>query len=184
MSYTNEFCVSVKDYAEQRGKTVQAVYQQMKRKENSQQLDGHVFTKRVGNRDVKFLDEEAVLILDKASNSAPLMMLQDDLKSDLEDARKEAESWKAQALMLQGKIDLLKEQLNEKDDKLFQLAAPEEHIKALEAEKSRLSDDVAQRDKTIAKCEDALAEANKKIEALESRTLADYLKGWFRKKKE
>lgn len=141
MSNNATLGVSIKDFAEQRGKTVQAVYQQMKRKENAAALEGHVFTQRVGNKDVKYLDEEAVSILDKSSSSAPLTILEDGLRADLEETKQQLDMKEKQVLYQEGQISILKDLLAEANQKLLLLAEPQVEIDALKAQKADLSAD-------------------------------------------
>ncbi|SUN83209.1 Uncharacterised protein [Faecalicoccus pleomorphus] len=54
--------ISIKQYAEERGKSIQAVHQQRKRKKYKARLEGHVIEKD----GVYYLDKEAVKILDSA----------------------------------------------------------------------------------------------------------------------
>lgn len=141
MSNNATLRISIKDFAEQRGKTVQAVYQQMKRKENAAALEGHVFTHRVGNKDVKYLDEEAVSILDKSSNSAPLIVLEEGLRADLEETKQQLDIKEKQVAYQEGQISILRDLLAEANEKLMLLSEPQEKIASLEAEKADLSAD-------------------------------------------
>lgn len=73
--------ISVQDYAEQSGKTTQAVYKQLKTHEK--ELQGHII-KQSGKR---YLDAEAVKILDSSSRmSAPVLVDTAD-KAKLEQAQ-------------------------------------------------------------------------------------------------
>lgn len=82
--------ISVKEYAKIQGVTVQAVHQQMKRKRNSEKLVGHVSV----IDGAKYLDDEAVKILDEGRKKTPIIIVsdqKDDLIADLKEeiARKE-----------------------------------------------------------------------------------------------
>lgn len=57
--------ISVKEYAESRGKTIQAVHQQRKRAKYKDKLKGH----EVEKDGVVYLDDEAVKVLDSTHNS-------------------------------------------------------------------------------------------------------------------
>ena len=138
MSDTKGFEVSVKEYAVQRGKTVQAVYQQMKRKDNAAALEGHVILRQVGNKKVKYLDDVAIGILDAASNSAPLTIIGGELKEELAVANDRIRQLEAIALMNQGKVELLLQQLADKEKELRALAEPQSIIDALEAHNADL----------------------------------------------
>lgn len=61
--------ITVKQYAEERGITIQAVHQSMQGKRKKDRLEGHV-TVIDG---VKWLDEEAVAILDESRNKSPVV---------------------------------------------------------------------------------------------------------------
>lgn len=138
MSDTKGFEVSVKEYAEQRGKTVQAVYQQMKRKENAEALDGHILLRQVGNKKVKYLDDVAIGILDAASNSAPLTIVGAELKEELAVANDTIRKLELSIAQAKGANDNLKELLREKDQQLLGLAEPQSKIDALTAQNGDL----------------------------------------------
>lgn len=67
--------ISVKEYAKQNQKSVQAVYKQIKSHENAKALEGHIFTRKINNKDTKFLDNTAIEILDEASRQAPTIIV-------------------------------------------------------------------------------------------------------------
>lgn len=181
MSNNNGFELSVKNYAEQRGKTVQAVYQQMKRKENAKALEGHIKIYRVGNKDVKYLDETAIEILDRASSSAPLTVIEDGLKEELQEAKVEIELLKYQLAKEEGKVELLQKQLEEKnkelkesdvalkkvDTLLLSAKNDQDRIQNLEAEQKRLQE-------ALRASQDALKEEQNKRYSF---------RDWFRNKR-
>lgn len=68
--------ITVKEYAAKHGKTIQAVHQQMKREKNRKLLEGHVTEQEINGRIVKFLDDEAVRILDHASLQSPIVVVE------------------------------------------------------------------------------------------------------------
>jgi len=139
MSNDAGFEISVKHYAEVKNKTVQAVYQQMKRPGNAAALEGHVFTKRVGNKNVKYLDEEAVRILDEGRAAAPVIVQQDEYKAKYEEASSLLEVAEKRAAFQEGKIEMLKELLAEKESKLLALAEPGNQIEDLKRQNDDLS---------------------------------------------
>lgn len=155
--------LSIKDYALQRSKTVQAVYQQLKSKENLAALEGHVTVKRVGNKDVKFLDQKAIEILDKASTSAPVVYLQEDLKQELDETKDKLQFVERQAIFAEGQIQVLKDLLADKERELRALAEPQLRIDALEAQNAALS---AENEAEKAKTLEAEKNAQKASEAL------------------
>ena len=122
--------ITIKEYAEKSGKSVQAVYKQIKAKENAALLEGHILLQKIGNKNTKVLDDEAVRILDQASKQAPTVILQsgkDDMIEKLQ-AEKEQLANENKALLI--KVAELQEQLlQEKDNvKLLQ----QEKIELLE----------------------------------------------------
>lgn len=184
MSSINGFEVSVKDYAEQRGKTVQAVYQQMKRKENAVALTGHVTTHKIGNKHVKFLDEEAVAILDAGTNSTPSIIIQTETEEKLAEVTQKLEALKFEYGKLQGRNELLQEQLADKDAKLLLLEGSAREIEILEGfirdakaeievQKAQNADLSAERDKAIdekLEAEKKAQEASEELEKLKNRS--------------
>lgn len=188
MSNNKGFGITIKDYAEQRGKTVQAVYQQMKRQENAQALNGHVFTQRVGNKDVKYLDEEAVRILDEGSGSTPNIVVQDELKGQLAEVTENFEKAKQQIMFQEGRIDALKEQLADKEKQLMALAAPEVQIKELKGQISDLRKDKDELKGKVTSAEQQALKANSeaynaKVYAAEMKAYAKlpFFVRWFTK---
>jgi len=114
--------IAVKEYAEQQGKSVQAVYKQMRAKENAALLENHIFLQKVGNKTVKVLDDEAVEILNNASRQAPTVVLQNGKDEQIEALKTEKEQLASENKALLIKVADLQEQLlQEKDNvKLLQ----------------------------------------------------------------
>lgn len=114
--------ITVKEYAEQQGKSVQAVYKQIKAKENAALLDGHIFLQKIGNKNAKILDDEAVEILNNASRQAPTVVLQNGKDELIETLQAEKEQLANENKSLLIKVAELQEQLlQEKDNvKLLQ----------------------------------------------------------------
>lgn len=101
--------LSVKEYAESRGKSVQSVYKQMKGKENSKELEGHIHERKYNGKPVKVLDEVAIEVLDNASMQTIQVIEQNNDKEELELLREENKNLLIKVAELQ---DLL---LKEKD---------------------------------------------------------------------
>lgn len=114
--------ITVKEYAEQQGKSVQAVYKQMRAKENAALLENHIFLQKVGNKTAKVLDDEAVEILNNASRQAPTVVLQNGKDEQIEALKLEKEQLVNENKALLVKVADLQEQLlREKDNvKLLQ----------------------------------------------------------------
>jgi hypothetical protein len=79
--------LTIKEYAEKNNKSVQAVYGQIKRKENAKELKGHVLIRKVNNKKIKVLDEEAIKILNEASRITPSVIMQKDSSEELDQLR-------------------------------------------------------------------------------------------------
>lgn len=79
--------ITVKQYAEERGITIQAVHQSMSGKRKKERLDGHVHV----IDGVKWLDEEAVAVLDEHRNKNPIVIIQQDKDELIEQLRRERE---------------------------------------------------------------------------------------------
>lgn len=120
--------VTVKEYADSRGKSVQAVYKQIRAKENVVLLENHVFLQKVGNKNTKVMDDEAVKILDEASRQAPTVIIQSDKDEKIHELSKENEALKIKVIDLQ-------EQLIGKADMIITL---QEEIRMIEAKKEEL----------------------------------------------
>lgn len=170
--------ISIKDYAEDRGKTIQAVYQQMKRKENATALEGHVFTRRVGNKDVKFLDDEAVRILDEASRSTQTVIYKEFLKDELEQATQDLELAQKNLIFQEGQLKALRDTLAETEKKLLALAAPEAQIEALEAQISDLKGDKEELKGKVAEADNRAVKANR--EAFNAKLYAKELEAYLK----
>lgn len=97
--------ITVKQYAEDRNITIQAVHQSMKGKRKKGLLEGHVHTVD----GIKWLDDEAVIILDKDRRKPPVIFEREDANATIEQLRNEKEmlltrlaevsEWKAENAM-------------------------------------------------------------------------------------
>ncbi|MCM1264233.1 MAG: hypothetical protein NC313_16095 [Butyrivibrio sp.] len=122
--------LTIKEYAEKSGKSVQAVYKQIKAKENATLLEGHILLRKIGGKTIKVLDDDAVKVLDEASRQAPTVVLQSGKDDMIERLQEEKEQLASENKALLVKIAELQEQLiHEKDNvKLLQ----QEKIELLE----------------------------------------------------
>jgi hypothetical protein len=77
--------ISIKDYAKQSGRTVQSVYQQMKREGNAVLLQGHIVEKSIGKRKIKYLDNYAVQVLEESRNNNPAVVTRTDQDIKIEE---------------------------------------------------------------------------------------------------
>ena len=107
-----ETYISVKDYAAKTNRSIQGVYQQMKREKNAEQLKGHIIIKQVNNRDVKYLDEYAVKLLSQNRNNVPAVVLNIEDKEKIKMLESENKS-------LLVKIAEQADKLSEQADELY-----------------------------------------------------------------
>lgn len=110
--------ISMKDYAEQKGISYEAVRRSVNR--YKEELEGHIV---VQNR-TKFLDDEAVAFLDSKRQQSPIVIINQDKNEELERLRNEKE-----ALLI--KIAELQDALLQEKDKVAVLQ--EKNIALLEA---------------------------------------------------
>lgn len=123
--------ITIKQYAESRNKSVQAVYQQIKRKENSVRLDGHIHISRVGNKDTKFLDDVAVEILDESSQKSVQIIEQTNDKEKIEELEKENKDLLTRYAALNDKFNVYRDRLEELTEKYHQLELENTNMKML-----------------------------------------------------
>lgn len=90
--------LSIKDYAERKGVSTQAVYKQLKTHEKA--LEGHI-QKISGKR---YLDDEAVAYLDAQSESTPSVIVQNGTDELIEELRAENERLKLKVEILQDQM--------------------------------------------------------------------------------
>lgn len=110
--------ISMKDYAEQKGISYEAVRRSVNR--YKEELEGHIV---VQNR-TKFLDDEAVAFLDSKRQQSPIVIINQDKNEELERLRNEKE-----ALLI--KIAELQDALLQEKDKVAVLQ--KKNIALLEA---------------------------------------------------
>ena len=130
--------ITIKEYAEMRGKSVQAVYQQLKRKENAARLEGHIHISKIGNKDAKFLDDIAVEILDEASQKSVQIIEQTNDKERIEELEKENKDLLTRYAALNDKFNLYRDRLEELTEKYHRLELENTNMKMLlEAEQDQ-----------------------------------------------
>lgn len=122
--------ITVKQYADERGITIQAVHQSMNGKRKKERLDGHVQV----IDGVKWLDEEAVAILDEARNKSPIVWEKTDANERIEELERERE---AMLIKIAAQADRISELAQWKADNAMLIAG---------AEQTKMLLDNAQRD--------------------------------------
>lgn len=182
--------VTVKQYAEERGITIQAVHQSMKGKYKKEALVGHVHTVE----GVKWLDDEAVRILDEFRNRSPVVIEREDTNAriqELEDNEKimlakiaaqadriaELAEWKAEKALVIAAADQTQLLLSDTSAELevikeqnATLVADKEMAEAdLQAEKIAREQDNAAKDAEIEELRKLLEEEQKRKLTLKER---------------
>lgn len=66
--------ITIKEYAKKHNITIQAVYQQINRQKHAEALEGHIEV----IKGIKYLDDEAVSILEAARESSPAIVVQEN----------------------------------------------------------------------------------------------------------
>ena len=109
--------ITVKEYADRRNKSVQAVYKQLRREKNKHRLEGHLIKQ---NR-MTYLDEEAIKILDEGQNVS-IILVDQETKNEEKDELSEYKDRVANLIetnnQLRDQQDLLKNKIINLQDEL------------------------------------------------------------------
>lgn len=157
--------ITVKQYADERHITIQAVHQSMNGKRKKARLEGHV--KTVDG--VKYLDDEAVRILDEARSKSPIVWEKADTTERIEELEREREGM---LLKIAAQADRISELAQWKADKALEIASAEQTrllLTAAEQEKRLLEGFVADAKAEIAVLSDERAEAEGKAKEADER---------------
>lgn len=147
--------MTIKDYAESRNKTTQAVYKQLHGKSKANELKGHVEVVVIGGKKTTLLDDEAINILDSYSKQTPNIVVQHDNEELLKELRAENESLKAKMAQL----------LND-----YNVSIKEQNIKITELTDRMLlltdkhNEELLERDKRVIELTERLLELTEKQE--------------------
>lgn len=123
--------ITIKEYADLHGKSVQSVYKQLKSKENAKLLDGHIFTEKINNKNVKMLDDIAVKILDNASKQSIQIVTQNGDKEKIERLEEENKNLLMQIAAIQQELIKTQKELSQEKDNVKLLQ--EQRIQLLES---------------------------------------------------
>lgn len=140
--------ITVKQYANDRGITIQAVHQSMSGKRKKERLQGHVQV----IDGVKWLDEEAVAILDEARNKSPIVWEKTDTNARIEELE---QNEKVMLAKIAAQADRISELAQWKADNALAIA---------EASQTQLRLTAAEQDKQL--LEGFVADAKAEIAAL------------------
>ena len=108
--------ITIKEYADLHGKSVQSVYKQLKSKENAKLLDGHIFIEKINNKNVKMLDDIAVKILDNASKQSIQIVTQNEDKEKIEHLEEENKNLLMQIASIQQELIKTQKELSQEKD--------------------------------------------------------------------
>lgn len=108
--------ITIKEFAELHGKSVQAVYKQIKSKENATLLEGHIFTEKINNKSVKMLDDVAVQILNDASKQSIQVIMQNDDRERIEQLETENKTLLIKIASLQEELITTQKELGKEKD--------------------------------------------------------------------
>lgn len=114
--------ITIKQYAEARGKSVQAVYKAMKSKKNKERLQGHI--ERIEGK--QWLDDIAVQILDESRADSPVIYVEDNREEQIKQYREEVEKYKSLVIELQRQLLEKQEQLSSVKDQARLLESKEQ----------------------------------------------------------
>ena len=108
--------ITIKEFAELNGKSVQAVYKQIKSKENATLLEGHIFSEKINNKSVKMLDDVAVQILNDASKQSIQVIMQNDDRERIEQLETENKTLLIKIASLQEELITTQKELGKEKD--------------------------------------------------------------------
>lgn len=138
--------VSVKEYADSRGKSIQAVHQQRKRQKYKEKLIGH----EIIQDGVVFLDEKAVEILDSAHDTT-VAVVDTSTKEKIQKLEKDLEAMKNREKNLMNEIAKKNNSIIELQSKMQQQT---EHMTALLLENKEKTLLLEQKDEQITQIEE------------------------------
>lgn len=156
------FVISIKQYAEERGKSIQAVHQQRKRKKYKARLEGHVIEKD----GVYYLDKEAVKILDSAHETT-VQVVDTNSKRRIQELENQLQKEKNRTTNLLSEI---KNKSNKFEDLQAKLQAQTEQMAALVLDNKEKTLLLEQKEDQAAKVDKLItenAELKAKVELLE-----------------
>ena len=188
--------ITVKQYAEDRNITIQAVHQSMKGKRKKGLLEGHVHLVD----GIKWLDDEAVAILDKDRKKPPVIYERENANATIEQLRQDREvllakvaalsEWKAENAIAIAEANQTQLRLTaaeqEKGELEKQLVAAKAEIDALgvEVDSQRQAAQDATKDAHDARRKAAEAEADKQAWVEYAAAMEAYNSlGWWKRRK-
>ena len=157
--------ITVKQYAEERGITIQAVHQSMQGKRKKDRLEGHV-TVIDG---VKWLDEEAVAILDESRNKSPIVYEKAEANQIIKDMEKNEKEYLRK---IAEQADKIAAQAQWKADQAVAIAEATQNKLLLEGTKAELEQERKDRERDRAASAAQIAELQRQLEAAAAREKA------------
>lgn len=135
--------VTVKEYADTHGITIQAVYQQLKRKKNKPFIDAH--SKLI--RGTKYLDQDAVEYLENQRDNSPTIVVQENNSEEFEALRRENELLKNQLLELQNKHIKYRDEMDAKQHLIAQAEAQARLLEDKEKQLERVENELEEKER-------------------------------------
>ena len=123
--------LSIKEYADRQGVSIQAIYQSLKSQENLERLKDHIFMEN-GR---KMLDDYAVKVLDESRKQNPVVIMQISESERIADLERENERLTQAFIELQDKLIKKQEHIQEMQEQLLQT---KEHEMQLITSKSEI----------------------------------------------
>ena len=108
--------LTIKEYADKQGVTIQAIYQSLKSQENLERLKDHVFLEN-GR---KMLDDYAVKVLDESRKQNPIIVMQEKENERLQELESENKKLTAAIIELQEKLIHKQDLIQEINNKLIE----------------------------------------------------------------
>ena len=130
--------LSVKEYADKQGVTIQAIYQSLKRQENQERLKGHIFMEH----GKKMLDDYAVGVLDESRKQNPVVIMQVNDSERLADLEEQNKKLTAAVVELQDKLLQKQEIIESVQNKLIQAKENELQIIASQGDIKGLKEQI------------------------------------------
>ena len=148
--------LKIKDFAEAQGVSYEAIRRQVAR--YSEELEGHITTQGK----TKYLDEYAVEFLSKRRKEKPVIVLQQNITEELEEAKREND--KLQKILLEAQQRII--ELQEDNIKAIESKAKYE---ALLEDSQRKDTEIQEARKELSEVKIELSEAKSKLEETEEK---------------
>lgn len=170
----NASMITVKQYAEERGITIQAVHKSMNGKRKAERLINHVEI-RDG---VKWLDDEAVAILDESRNKSPVVIINENKNEKIAELEAENKELRERILIREAELQNEIAKLNQEAKELYQ----EKYENAALLAKADMNQLLLQeKTEKLENLETALKLEQEKTESLQAELESEKRRSWWDK---